>query len=260
MQVRLAFSVSIHANRDILLMDEVLAVGDSNFQSKCLEEFNKYRDAGRTVIIVTHDIAVVQRYCDRAMLLRNGKVKKIGKAEDVANEYIHENMGDEEKRMTSSSSVTASPRSNPSPSESAPKPQKVAEITKVEFLDKDGNKKSVFQTGDDMSVRVYFKVNRKVDELNFGVAIFNQENDYIFGINTILDKINVKRFVEKEFFEVLYTKVPLKTNVYFVKVGLFGKFDSTVYDFLEKSSTVKFASVTLSQGTCEIPYSWKNNV
>jgi len=99
MQVRLAFSVSIHGNRDILLMDEVLAVGDSNFQSKCLEEFNKYRDMGRTVIIVTHDISVVQRYCDRAILLRNGKIKKIGKAEEVANEYVYDNMSDEERRM-----------------------------------------------------------------------------------------------------------------------------------------------------------------
>jgi ABC-type polysaccharide/polyol phosphate transport system ATPase subunit len=99
MQVRLAFSVSIHANRDILLMDEVLAVGDSNFQSKCLEEFNKYKDAGKTVVLVTHDITTVQRYCDRAMLLRTGKVVKIGEAEEVGNAYIYENMSDEENRI-----------------------------------------------------------------------------------------------------------------------------------------------------------------
>ncbi|HEX8974753.1 MAG TPA: ABC transporter ATP-binding protein, partial [Patescibacteria group bacterium] len=86
MQVRLAFSVSIHANREILLMDEVLAVGDTNFQSKCLTEFNRYKEMGKTVILVTHDIATVQRYCDRALLLRNGKIVKIGSAEEVGNE------------------------------------------------------------------------------------------------------------------------------------------------------------------------------
>src|SRR4030043_1149653 len=64
MQVRLMFSVAIHANREILLMDEVLAVGDTNFQSKCMEEFNKYKNAGKTVVLVKHDIAPVQRYCD----------------------------------------------------------------------------------------------------------------------------------------------------------------------------------------------------
>ncbi len=100
MQVRLAFSVSIHANREILLMDEVLAVGDSNFQSKCLEEFNKYKEMGKTVILVSHDIATVQRYCDRAMLVRNGKIVKIGKADEVGDAYIYENMADEEKRMS----------------------------------------------------------------------------------------------------------------------------------------------------------------
>src|ERR1035437_8050289 len=99
MNVRLAFAVAIHANREILLMDEVLAVSDSNFQSKCLREFARYKEMGKTVILVTHDIATVQRYCDRAMLLRNGEVVKIGSAEEVGNEYVYQNMSDEEKRI-----------------------------------------------------------------------------------------------------------------------------------------------------------------
>ena len=99
MNVRLAFAVAIHANREILLMDEVLAVGDSNFQSKCLREFARYKEMGKTVILVTHDIGTVQRYCDRAMLLRSGEVVKIGSAEEVGNEYIYQNMSDEEKRI-----------------------------------------------------------------------------------------------------------------------------------------------------------------
>jgi ABC-2 type transport system ATP-binding protein len=99
MQVRLAFAVAIHANREILLMDEVLAVGDSNFQSKCLREFARYKEMGKTVILVTHDIGTVQRYCDRAMLLRNGEVAMVGSAEEVGNEYIYQNMSDEERRI-----------------------------------------------------------------------------------------------------------------------------------------------------------------
>jgi len=95
MQVRLAFSVSIHANRDILLMDEVLAVGDSNFQAKCIEEFNKYRDKGRTVIIVTHDISIVERYCDRALLFSNGKMVCIGNPLEVMETYISNNIREE---------------------------------------------------------------------------------------------------------------------------------------------------------------------
>ncbi|OIQ04360.1 MAG: hypothetical protein AUK58_00745, partial [Candidatus Moranbacteria bacterium CG2_30_41_165] len=175
MQVRLAFSVSIHANRDILLMDEVLAVGDSNFQSKCLTEFAKYRDMGRTVIIVTHDITVVQRYCDRAMLLRNGKIVKIGKAEEVGNAYVYENMSDEEKRMVNEEKQKIADaekdlknlkgkeliKEQKRIAEEKRKLEeerknKVAEITKVVFLDKDGKEKNVFQTGDDIVARISY--------------------------------------------------------------------------------------------------------
>jgi len=129
MQVRLAFSVSIYANREILLMDEVLAVGDSNFQSKCLTEFNRYKEMGKTVILVTHDIAVVQRYCDRAMLLRNGKIKEIGKADEVSDKYIFDNMSDEEDRMSQDVDNRRKKRGDKN---------KVAKIIKVEFLDKNG--------------------------------------------------------------------------------------------------------------------------
>jgi ABC-type polysaccharide/polyol phosphate transport system ATPase subunit len=99
MQVRLAFSVSIHANKEILLMDEVLAVGDMAFQSKCFEEFKKYRNVGKTIILVTHDIETVHQKCDRAMLLQNGKMDIIGDPEKVRNMYIFQNMNAEENRI-----------------------------------------------------------------------------------------------------------------------------------------------------------------
>ena len=91
MSVRLAFSVAIHANRDILLMDEVLAVGDANFQQKCINEFMKYKKEGKTVVLVTHDVGVVEKYCDRAMLLREGKISKIGDIKEVVEEYAKQN-------------------------------------------------------------------------------------------------------------------------------------------------------------------------
>ena len=94
MSVRLAFSVAIHANRDILLMDEVLAVGDANFQQKCINEFMKYKKEGKTVVLVTHDVGVVEKYCDRAMLLREGKISKIGDIKEVVEEYQKQNEED----------------------------------------------------------------------------------------------------------------------------------------------------------------------
>ena len=92
MKARLAFSVSIHANREILLMDEVLAVGDSAFQEKCLNIFKNYKKNGRTVVLVTHSMATVREYCDRALLLNKGNVVSVGGVDDVCDAYISNNI------------------------------------------------------------------------------------------------------------------------------------------------------------------------
>ncbi|MBM4284598.1 MAG: ABC transporter ATP-binding protein [Deltaproteobacteria bacterium] len=91
MQVRLAFSVAIHADREILLLDEVLAVGDAGFQKKCLQEVERYRRERKSVILVTHDLGLVDRFCDRALLLRQGRVAAMGKPRMVVSEYQDQN-------------------------------------------------------------------------------------------------------------------------------------------------------------------------
>jgi ABC-type sulfate/molybdate transport systems ATPase subunit len=88
MMVRLAFSTMLEAEVDILLIDEVLAVGDASFMQKCNDAFVDMREAGKTVILVTHDMDSVERLCDRAMLLENGRVKEIGAHGDVGREYM----------------------------------------------------------------------------------------------------------------------------------------------------------------------------
>src|SRR5437764_611174 len=93
--VRLAFSVMIQVDADVLLIDEVLAVGDAAFQQKCYDEFNRIRDEGRTVLLVTHAMSAVQRFCDRAMLLERGRVVDIGEPSRVANEYLDVNFQQE---------------------------------------------------------------------------------------------------------------------------------------------------------------------
>ena len=93
MLVRLAFSVMIQVDADVLLIDEVLAVGDAAFQQKCYDEFNRLRDEGRTILLVTHDMATVSRFCERAMLLEQGNVVEIGDPDEVAAEYFETNFG-----------------------------------------------------------------------------------------------------------------------------------------------------------------------
>ncbi len=87
MQVRLAYSIAIQVPFDILLLDEVLAVGDQSFQEKCFATFERMREEGKTLVFVSHDLDAVTQFCDRALLLENGRVQALGPAEDVVAEY-----------------------------------------------------------------------------------------------------------------------------------------------------------------------------
>lgn len=87
MEVRLAFAIAIHANKDILLMDEVLAVGDEEFQKKCIAEFMKYKKEGKTVVLVTHDMDTVKKYCDRVALFDTGRIVAVGDPQKIIEIY-----------------------------------------------------------------------------------------------------------------------------------------------------------------------------
>jgi ABC-2 type transport system ATP-binding protein len=93
MQVRLAFSIAVRARSDVLLIDEVLAVGDTAFQQKCFKYFEKLKAEGRTIVFISHDMSAVKRFCSRAMLLTDGVVKMIGSPDDIAKEYERLNYG-----------------------------------------------------------------------------------------------------------------------------------------------------------------------
>jgi lipopolysaccharide transport system ATP-binding protein len=247
MQVRLAFSLAINAQAEVLLMDEVLAVGDSNFQMKCLEEFNRYREQGKTVVLVSHDIASIQRYCDRAMLLENGKVKKIGQADAVCNEYVKQNVENTKKE-----------RAELIYSEGVSLDHANYKITKVDFLNEKGQSKSAFKTGDNISVRVYFDIKKKDQDINFGVAIYNQENLYCLGVNTINDGVDTKAYLRQGYLQIDYHNMPLRTNRYYIKAGIFGQNDQVIFDFLEKSQTFTVLSDNNNQGNIEIDYKWSS--
>ncbi len=99
MQVRLAFSVAIQVDADILMVDEVLAVGDAAFQQKCFDVFNDLRDRGRTIVFVTHDMGALQRFCHRALLLERGDPVYLGEPQEVADRYLELNFGRDPQSM-----------------------------------------------------------------------------------------------------------------------------------------------------------------
>jgi len=93
MTVRLAFAVAVQVDADVLLVDEVLAVGDASFQTKCFDQFERLKAEGRTILFVTHDMSTVERFCDRAMLIERGRIVNVGDPEDISREYSEINFG-----------------------------------------------------------------------------------------------------------------------------------------------------------------------
>ena len=225
MQVRLAFSVSIHANREILLMDEVLAVGDNNFQNKCIREFTRYREMGKTVILVTHDIETVRRYCDRAMLIRYGVIKKIGNAEDVAEEYIFENMGDEEKRAKSNKKESSLKKDNGRWGSGD------VIFTSIELMDENGVQRSTFKSFDDVKLRLYYKKNNDIENVIFGIELFNDANYRLAGFNTYMINETLSLSGKTGYIEFEFKKMPLLKGKYFITPAMASSDCGKQYDY-----------------------------
>lgn len=222
MQVRLAFSLSIHVNAEILLMDEVLAVGDTNFQSKCIEEFNSYRDQGKTVVLVTHDINTIQRYCDRAILLRKGKIEEIGAAPEVADLYTNQNMEDEEKR-----NIIIDPIKNRADE------KRKAVIEDVKVFDKNDTEKRTYISGEKIKILINYKIyDKNLKDINFAVGIRTGEGTMVFACTTeFIDTVYLK---SKKSITLTIDSMNILKGEYYINILIFGKNPANQIDFKPK--------------------------
>lgn len=261
MQVRLAFSVAIHANRDILLMDEVLAVGDANFQYKCTSEFNKHRSMGKTVILVTHDILNVQKYCDRAMLLRNGKISMIGDPQKVGNEYIYQNMTDEEKRLLREEEqrrinlkIEMKKRINSEDREKKVNVEKNPDrwgsrdviIKKTEIFSNDYKLKKLFNHFDDIVIRIFYDNKSGIKEAVFGIDLHKETGHCLFAVHSKM--LEEKIMIGKEgYFDFILEKVPLRNGVYCVTSGIANESATIQYDYWKDAATFTVMSDRLEK-------------
>ncbi len=174
MHVRLAFAVMIQVDADILLIDEVLAVGDAAFQQKCFDEFNRIRDEGRTVLFVTHDMAAVQRFCDRALVLERGEIRAIGGPEPVARRYLELTF---DREAGGPGADEESPRAGDG----------TARILEVWTEDEHGVRQSVFPQGSTCTFRGVVEFARPAADPSFGVAFVNEHRQNLFVASTLTE-------------------------------------------------------------------------
>jgi ABC-2 type transport system ATP-binding protein len=173
MQVRLAFSIAIRAHTDILLIDEVLAVGDANFQKKCFDIFKQIKNAGRTVIFVTHDMGAVQEFCDRAIMIQDSEVVAIGEPRKIALSY-------ERANSASGEAISGSKTS----SLNRPKDPDI-QITDVKL--KSGSKTAAsFSVEEEITAEVKVDV-KKLVEFQINLFLLRSNGAYLAGINSYRD-------------------------------------------------------------------------
>jgi ABC-2 type transport system ATP-binding protein len=232
MQVRLAFSIAIKAKNEILIFDEVLAVGDEAFQSKCINVFEQYKAEGQTVVLVTHDMETVRRFCNRAALINAGKVLEVGNPRKVASHYTKLNQAVIDKETATRNSSSKS-------------------LLHVSLsLD---NKKSVsFDVGQRLQVDVSWKGLDDVKSI--GVNIFKQSGEHVTGVNTLKDNYVIKDSSLK-----VEIDLDIQPGAYYILAEAF-KGVGVRIDAQEDDAphfTVKPKDITWS-GIVNLPHNWKN--
>jgi len=173
MTVRLAFSVAIQVDAEVLLIDEVLAVGDVSFQQKCFAEFHRLKDAGRTILFVTHDMSAVERFCDRAVLIERGKMVDIGEPTAIARRYNEINFG----RVV--------PHLGPG-GDGERFGDRSAEIADTWFEDEDGKRIAELGHGHPCRVCLEAVFHEQVEDPVFGFALRNEAGTAVFASTTDL--------------------------------------------------------------------------
>ena len=216
MQVRLAFSIAIRAKSDILLIDEVLAVGDTLFQQKCYEYFYGLKKARQTVVFVSHDMDAVAKFCHSAALIEDKKLITVGNTRKVVSEY--------QKQLYGNNS------SNTSRSKTQNKLFKIS-------LNKD-----VVTFGDELAISLSLSDEKTIQ--NIGVAIYSSAGVYINGTNSIIKNISIKG---GDTLKISYP-VQLAPGKYNITIGVFGENDSEV---LEMATEVAGFNVTRSEAMTE---------
>ncbi len=235
MQVRLAFSIAIRAKSDILVLDEVLAVGDMDFQQKCFDYFVTLKRVKKTVILVTHDMGAVLKFCDRAMLLGGGEIKEVAEPKQIADAYIQANF----EKNTSDTTASKQNREH-------------AYVDTV-VITKDGKSKNKFVAGEWADFIIAYQ-NPREEPIHFGFQIFNNEGVYCFGTNTKILGLQTSR--NRNGSVSVSIELNLVPGQYTVTTATIGNDGILVYDYRPNSAIFRIQKTSEIEGVANLPQKW----
>ncbi len=262
MFMRLGFSIAINVNPDILLIDEVLAVGDASFVPKCLDKINEFRRHGKTIIFVSHDLATVERICDDVIWLRKGQVEMRGYPKRVVDAYL-EYVGkkDSDKYQRQHDREARSVQDEQRVEDGLQSPEKrwgsrEIEISNVKMFDGQGKEKYLFKADEPLAVEFDVQAAGSEKDFVFGIAIHNSEGVMCYGSNTVLDDFSSRSISGRGKVRLAVPALNLISGTYFLDVAVH-KFDGYPFDYHHLLYTFRVTSGQRDVGIARIAHRWE---
>jgi ABC-type polysaccharide/polyol phosphate transport system ATPase subunit len=270
MYMRLGFAVAIHVDPDVLLVDEVLAVGDEGFTHKCLDKFAEFRRRGKTVLLVTHSLGLVENLCDEAVWLDGGRVQGQGDPKRVVGAYLTAVEQGEEELMAATTARAVEEADQPAPGAAEPSAEaapnmflaaegrwgsREVEITEVALLNGEGEAAFVFHTGEPLKVHLTVKAHHATDDFAFGIGLFNAEGVCCYGTNTYVEEMMPDRLSGDAEVTFAVDSLDLVEGTYKLDVAVH-KRDGFPYDYHRLLYTFRVKSRTRDVGIYRPPHQW----
>ena len=275
MYMRLGFAVAVHVDPDILIVDEVLAVGDAGFSLKCLDKFSEFKRHGKTILLVTHGLNTVQKFCDEAVWLDEGQIKGQGDPRRVIHMYLSDVAAAEEKllaaedkkRVEATTLDKTTPRTGSDesrPDGEAPEDMFRASegrwgsgdatITNV-TIDGDDGPTHLFQSGDQMTVRMKVTASVPLDDFVFGISIFNTEGICCYGTNTDIEEFKSETMTGDGEVSVVIEHLDLVEGTYKLDVAVHTR-EGRPYDYHRLLHTFRVKSDIKDIGIYRPRHAW----
>ncbi len=245
MYMRLGFAVAVHLDPDILLIDEVLAVGDEYFQHKCFAKINEFRSRKKTILFVSHDLASVRRICDRALFLDGGRIGVEGDVERVVGAYQEAVRAKERGELAR---ATTAERWG----------TRAVEITAVRICDASGTDSRVLRSGEPATIELRYRAARTIDDVAFGVAFYRDDGLACYGSNTHLDGERVAVSAAEGVLRFRTPRLELLEGQYVLDVAATSPDYGEIYDFHSKAYPFRVFGQTGEIGIVRIAHDWEH--
>lgn len=263
MYMRLGFAVAINVDPDILIIDEVLAVGDASFIPKCLDKIHEFRRRKKTILFVTHGMDAIELLCDRALWLKKGEAMRVGHPKLVCDAYMADVTKHEEAEMVQLAAANVKAEEAPATAESdedsrSPKRwgSREIELYEVKMLDAQKKEKYIFQSGEPAAFRIKGWSRHRVTDFVFGIGVFNSSGICCYGTNTQLEKYEPVSFEGEGTVEIRMPSLNLTDGTYFLDVAVHRR-DGQPYDYHRSKLTFRVHSKIKDVGIFRPPHSWE---